>query len=136
MPVKRPRLFTWIALTLMMLTVMACTASTANISDAKMARDKDGTDATTTFAATDTFYSVVTLANAPDDTTVRAVWTAVSVEGVEPNKQLNETPLTSGSAQLNFKLSNQDPWPTGKYHIDLYLNDQKDPAKSLDFEVR
>src|SRR4051812_16323832 len=98
MPVKRPRLFVWIALALMMMTVIACSGSTANISDAKMARDKDGADATTTFAATDTFYSVVTLANAPDDTKVKAVWTAVSAEGVEPNKQLNETPLTSGSA--------------------------------------
>ena len=133
---KRPRLLTWIALALVMMTVVACSGSTANISDAKMARDKDGADATTTFAATDTFYSVVTLANAPDDTQVKAVWTAVSAAGVDPNKQLNETPLTSGSALLNFKLSNQSPWPTGKYRVDLFLNDQKDPVKSLDFEVR
>src|ERR1051325_8109441 len=85
-PMKRYGRFTWIAIALMMLTLVACSASTANISDAKMARDKDGKDATTTFAPTDSFCSVVNLSNAPDDTKVRAVWTAVSVEGVDPNK--------------------------------------------------
>jgi hypothetical protein len=128
--------FTWIAIALMMLALVACSASTANISDAKMARDKEGKDATTTFAPTDTFYSVVNLANAPDDTKVRAVWTAVSAEGIDPNKQLQEVPITSGDAQLNFKLTNSADWPTGKYRIDLYLNDGKDPVKTLDFEVR
>ncbi|HFQ94300.1 MAG TPA: hypothetical protein ENK32_09840, partial [Anaerolineae bacterium] len=52
--------------------------STANIKNATLANDEAGANATTSFAPEDTFYLLVDLANAPDDTTVKAVWTAVS----------------------------------------------------------
>ena len=28
------------------------------------------------------------------------------------------------------------PWPTGKYEVELYLDDAKEPTKALAFEVR
>jgi hypothetical protein len=106
---------------------LACgfSASTANISAAFMSLDEAGAQRTTTYAQTDTtFYAQVQLDNAPDDTVVKAVWTAVSAEGTDPNFVIDETSLTSGSAPLTFSLTNDGLWPVGGYKVDIYLNDE------------
>jgi hypothetical protein len=74
------------------------------------------------------------LPNAPDDTKVKAVWTAVSVEGADPNTLIDQTELTSGGGALTFNLSNAGPWPTGQYKVELYLNDKLD--RTLEFQVQ
>ena len=107
--------------------------STANIASARLAKDDSGAQATTTFSPTDTFYLLVDLANAPDDTTVKAEWTAVSVAGADPNTILDDVELTSGSGTLTFDLANDNPWPTGDYKVDLYLNGELD--QTLTFRV-
>jgi hypothetical protein len=124
-----------LVLSVVLLVGLACnfSASTAKIKDAKMARDNEGTQPTTTFAANDVFYCNLNLANAPDDTSVKAVWTAVAVEGIEPNTKIDESELKSGSDVLHFKLTNQNAWPAGKYKVDLYLNDKLD--QTLEFTV-
>jgi hypothetical protein len=121
---------------LLALASLACnfSASTANISSATLARDPDGQQATTVFAPQDTFYLIVELANAPDDTTVRAVWTAIEAEGVDPNFFIDEAELTSGSATLTFDLANNQPWPPGRYKVDLYLNGELE--QTLEFTVQ
>jgi hypothetical protein len=111
-------------------------ASSANISDAKMARDQEGKNPTRTFSPDEQFYCIAELSNAPKGTKVRAVWTAVKAEGAKPNTRIDEAKTTSGSGQLQFNLSNQGPWPTGDYKVDLYLNDAKKPTKTLTFEVK
>jgi hypothetical protein len=113
---------------------LGCSASTANIGDAWMARDYEGTQRTTTFGPGEVFYCVAELKNAPDDTTVKASWTAVNAEGVDPNTFIDEAVLTSGSGSLHFELSNNSLWPNGQYKVDLYLNDELD--RTLEFEVR
>ncbi len=123
-----------VVLTLGILLACAFSASTANIRSATLARDAAGEEPTTVFAPEDIFYCIVDLANAPDDTKVRATWTAVDVEGSPPNTFIDETALTTGSGQLNFDLSNVTPWPSGKYQVALYLNDELD--QTLEFEVR
>ena len=131
-------LFVTVCATLLVLALSACSfsASTANISDAKMATDKDGKHPTKVFSPKDTFYCLARLNNAPKDTTVRAVWTAVKVEGAKPNTKIDEAKAKGGSSQLRFNLTNNDPWATGKYEVELYLNDAKKPTKTLSFEVR
>lgn len=121
---------------LLILTALACSFSTANIKEAKMAKDADGAQPTTTFAQDEPFYCVVQLTNAPDDTKVKAVWTAVEAEGVDPNFKLGEKELTSGDGQLNFSYVNGEGnlWPTGKYKVELYLNDKLD--RTLEFQVQ
>ncbi len=122
-------------ISLLVLMALACSFSTAKISDAKMAKDADGNQPTTTFAQDEPFYCVVTLSNAPDDTKIKAVWTAVEAEGVEPNLNLGEKELTSGDGELNFSYTNAENklWPVGKYKVDLLLNDK--PDRSLEFQV-
>ncbi|GAB4422980.1 MAG: hypothetical protein Kow0031_01240 [Anaerolineae bacterium] len=125
-----------IVTTLLAFMLLACgfNFSTANISDAKMALDAEGASPTTVFGQEDVFYAVVTLDNAPDDTTVKASWVAVEAEGVDPGLVIDEVELTSGSGQLQFDLSNDKLWPVGKYKVDLLLNGE--PARTLEFEVQ
>jgi len=125
----------FLVLSTFLLVTLACnfSASTAKIKEAKLARDKEGTQPTTTFAQDEIFYCNVELANAPDDTKVKAVWTAVQVEGNEPNTLIDQAELTSGDGTLHFNLTNNGKWPTGKYKVELYLNDKLD--QTLEFTV-
>jgi hypothetical protein len=120
----------------LLLSILACgvSASTANIQSARMARDSEGNEPTDVFAPEETFYCIVDLANAPDDTTVKAAWTAVAVEGAEPDTFIDETELTTGSGNLHFELTNDGPWPAGTYKVDLYLNDEL--KQTLEFQVQ
>ena len=122
----------------LMLALSACSfsASTANISNAKMATDQNGKHPTKVFSPDQTFWCVADLNNASKDTKVKAEWTAVKVQGTKPNTKIDETSTKSGSGQLQFNLTNKGPWPTGKYEVELYLNDAKKPTKTLTFEVR
>lgn len=106
--------------------------STANIEEAKLARDEAGTEQTTVFDQADEFYLVGQLANAPDDTKLKAVWTAVDADGVEPNYQLDEKEVTGGG-DFYFSLSNDQLWPVGAYKVDLYLNEEL--GRTLEFTV-
>jgi len=125
-----------IAFVLLLATTLACSfnASTANIQNARMARDYDGNEPTQVFTEDETFFCVADLANAPDDTTVKAAWTAVAVEGADPDTFIDETELTTGSGTLHFELSNDGVWPTGTYKVELYLNDEL--QETLEFQVQ
>ncbi len=108
--------------------------STANIQSAVLAKDEEGSQETTTFAADDTFYLIAELANAPDDTTVKTSWYAVDVGStVEPNYLIDEGNLTFGSGTLTFNLDPESNWLPGKYKVEIYLNDELE--KTLTFEV-
>ncbi len=107
--------------------------STANIAAVRMTKDREGAQATTTFAPEDTFFLQVNLANAPDSTAVKAAWTAVNVAGAEPNTLLDNVELTGGSGELTFDLVNDGPWPTGNYKVDVYLNGELD--RTVEFSV-
>ena len=109
-------------------------ASPPRLENAVTARDSQGEESTMVFGTEDTLYAVAELESAPDETTVRAVWTAVDVEGVEPDFQIQETSLTTGSNRIYFELTNPAPWPTGRYRVDLYLSDTL--QESLGFEIR
>lgn len=126
----------FLVIALLLLSALACdlSFSTANISEATLARDAAGAEPTTVFNQDDVFYLLVDLVNAPDDTTVRAAWTAVEVEGEEPDLFIDETELTTGDGRITFDLSNDSLWPVGTYKVDLYLNDELD--RTLEFQVQ
>ena len=116
--------------------VIACgfSASTARITDAYLSTDPDGNEATEVYFPEEPFYLIVDLANAPDDTTVRASWTAVDVDGVDPDTLIDEAELESGDGRLTFDLTNDDLWPAGNYKVDIYLNDNLE--RTLEFSVQ
>ena len=132
----RHRIVSPILTLLTALLMVACefSASTANIKSATLARDEAGTQPTSTFEPDETFYLIIDLANAPDDTTVKAVWYAVDVGSVAPlNTLIDEASLTSGSGILTFNLSPDGAWAPGTYKVDLVLNDE--PNQTLDILV-
>lgn len=135
MKVKFQRYVYWLGL---LIWLVGCgggeiSFSTANIADARLTKDREGTQTTTTFTPDSIFYLQVNLANAPDDTKVKAAWTAVAVSDVEPNTALDDVELTQGSGLLTFDLTNNQPWPVGDYKVDVYLNDTLD--RTLTFRV-
>ncbi|MEX2161136.1 MAG: hypothetical protein WD751_04400 [Anaerolineales bacterium] len=135
---KTKRISTVVALLALALLVSACdfSFSTANIPNAFMAADHDGTQPTTTFRQDAVFYAIVDLANAPDDTTVKAAWIAVNADGVEANFVIEDVEITSGDGRITFDLTNAPDmlWPLGQYRVDLYLNDEL--KTSLEFQVQ
>ncbi len=119
-----------------LLSLVACefSASTANIKSATLARDPNGNQPTTTFEPGETFYLIADLANAPDDTTAKAVWYAVDVgSAAPPNTLIDEASVTSGSGTLTFNLSPDGQWAPGTYKVELYLNDEL--AQTLNITV-
>lgn len=133
---NRRKLGWFSALLALVLASVACSFSfsTAGVENLRMAKDQDGAQATTTFATTDPFYLVGELKNAPNDTKLKAVWTAVAVEGADPNTLIQEYEETGGSGPFWFKLeSNSGVWPTGRYKVEFYMNDELN--STLEFEV-
>jgi len=133
---KTNKLFIVLAGLAVLLSALACgfNVSTANIADAWMSTDEAGSDRVTVFAQDAIFYAQVDLQNAPDDTTLKAVWTAVDAQDTDPNFYITETEFTTGDGLVNFTLSNDYLWPIGTYKVDIYLNDTL--TQTLEFEVR
>jgi len=108
--------------------------STANITQAVLAKDVKGdtfepVEPTSTFPSDQAvIHLVVTVANAPSDTKVKTVWTAVDVGDAAPaNTKIDEAELTmdaSGNAHFTLSLPNSGVWPAGKYKVEIYLNDK------------
>jgi len=120
----------------LMVSALACEGSfsTASIQDAYMSLDADGNSPTTTYSQDAVFYAQVDLANAPDDTVLKAVWTVVDAEETDPNLVINETEFISSDGLIHFDLENTDYlWPIGEYKVDIYLNDTLD--RTLTFYV-
>lgn len=118
------------------LPALACggSFSTANIGETWMATDIEGNNRTTIFSPEADFYAFVELQNAPEDTQLKAVWTAVNAADTEPNLVINETEFTSGDSLVYFQLFNDQLWPAGTYKVDIYLNGTL--AKTMTFEVQ
>jgi hypothetical protein len=131
-------------ISLFVIPALACefSVSTAKITDTVMAEDAQGDNfepvgVTETYAADQsTFHAVVTVANAPSDTVVKAVWVAVDVGDVAPpNTEIDQTEIeVEGSRNVDFTLtSDSGQWPPGTYKVDIYLNDELD--RTLNFTV-
>jgi len=127
-----------LAVAALLLSACGFSFSTANIQDATLGKGYDNgdiVDPATVFAAEDQEIQLaVQVANAPDDTSVKAVWSMVDVPGYEP-MVLYESPITlnSGENIAHFSLTNDQPWPAGSYKVDIYLNDKLD--RTLEYQV-
>jgi len=123
-----------ISILLILTTACGFSLSTANIKNANMARDVNGSLEEVEFYSQDeVFICTAELANAPDDTVVTAQWFAVEADGIEPNYLIKQASVTTGSDQVYFDLSNNILWPAGTYRVDLLVNDEI--AESIEFQV-
>lgn len=122
------------AIGVLVLASLACefSASTAKISNAVLTVDETGKAATTEFTTDQPFIYIVDLANAPDDTKVKAVWYSVDDAGTAT--QFVEKEMVTGKSPITFSATNNGPWPVGKYKVELYLNDKLD--RTQEFSVK
>lgn len=125
---NKPRFYILLIVLSVLLVTLACnfTASIAKINDAYLAFDQQGTQKTSIYSPTDQFYAIISLSNAPDDTTIKAVWKG------EKDVELVENEITSGDGILYFNAGGD--WSVGKYKVDIYLNGELD--RTLEFEVK
>jgi len=122
------------AVLLLVLSALACqvSVSTARLDNVKLYKDPDRQTKTTGYAPGDTFYCILDLKNAPDDTTVKATWSSVSASG---DTLIDEYELTTGSGVLTFQLTPPEAgWPKGNYRVDLFLNGKK--KVTIEFKVK
>jgi outer membrane usher protein FimD/PapC len=120
----------------LMVSILACSFSfsSAKVENVRLVRDKEGSQATTQFNPQDTFYLVGNMTNAPDDTLLKAVWTAVKAEGATDNTVIKEVEATGGNGDFRFELAQENGnWPRGQYKVDLYMNDELN--QTLNFDV-
>jgi len=122
------------ALAMLVLSSLACefSASTASIKDAYLATDDTGATKTTEYGQDQPFVFMVDLANAPDDTKVKAVWYTVDDSGKA--EQFVEKEMVTGKSPITFTATNNGLWPVGKYKVELYLNDKLD--RTQEFSVK
>jgi hypothetical protein len=125
---------------LCLLLLGACSGSSEplKIDSVTLARD-DGSgnpgETVTSFKPTDhIFYATVNLNHLETGLKVKLSWIAVDAAGQAPNTTVAEkefTGLVGNVIDGNVSLPND--WPTGKYRLDIYLNDKL--AQSVDFNV-
>ena len=122
--------------------------STARVADAKMSKGvtekMEPIDPTSTFETTDdVVHCLVVLGNAPEKTSVKAVWTIVNAQGQKPNDKFGETTVEGGGAKNVVDFTYTPPpsgLAVGDYKVEIYLNSQpgkeEQPAKSVPFSVK
>lgn len=126
----------WLVLIAIAASILACSIdiSTAHFADPIVSRDPQGEERARAYAPGETFYCVVTLKNAPDDTRAKAVWRAVEVAGQAPDTIIGETEVTSGAGTITFEAAPpEEGWPRGNYRVELYLNGRK--TDTIPFQV-
>jgi hypothetical protein len=112
----------------------AADTATDYVYDAFLASDENGNNPTTVFQNDAVIYFIVIVDGAPSDTLLEAVWTAVEVEGEDPNLEITVTDTTVGENDtFTFNLTNDMLWPSGDYKVDLYVDGEL--SRTLEFSI-
>jgi hypothetical protein len=148
MTIQRMSALTLLGLAAVLAAACSFSFSTASIAEVQMAKgvtDKmEAINPTTMFESTDSVLNcLVKLANAPDKTVVKAVWTAVNAQGQSPNTKFGETPIETDGVKNVINFNYTPPaagLPVGDYKVDLYLNPEPGkeapPTKTVTFTVK
>lgn len=116
---------------------LACSIeiTTAYVKAADPVRDETGATKTLSFAPADTFYLLVELANAPDDSEVRVQWIQVGSGQDGGDLVIGEETIHAGSGKILFDVTHpEQQWRIGEYRAEVYLNGEQ--ARSVTFHVR
>ena len=107
-----------------------------------LVRDKgENFEAVKKFKTTDTLGVLVKLSEAKIGTKVKAAWIAVDAGGMENKKIFEKEVILTEEAlkdaktkdRVDFTLSHDNPYPTGEYKVEVFLNGEL--ADSIDFEI-
>jgi len=92
--------------------------------------DKSIADKTDTFAKTDTIYASVATEGS-GNATLKARWTFEDGQVVDESTQATSP---TGPARTEFHISKPNGWPTGKYKVEISVNDT--PAGTKEFTIK
>ena len=112
---------------LMLLGACSGSSGPVKIDSVTLARD-DGSgnagETVTNFSPTDhVFHATVTLNHIETDLKVKLTWVAVDANG-QTNQTIGSSEFTALAGNvINGQASLPNDWPTGKYRLDIYLND-------------
>lgn len=86
--------------------------------------EKNPVGPTNSYGTNDVFHAVVSIIDAPADTVFKAVWYATDIgKAGDCNTHIDETDLTTdGTRNLDFNLTPSQPWPTGAYRVEIFVN--------------
>lgn len=118
----------WALVVILMIAAgLACSVdvSTTNLKDATLTSDPDGQTRARSYTPGSTFYIAVRLNDAPDEATVRAVWRITEPDEeqtVPPGTEIGAAEVTQKDGLVVLALAPADPWPLGRYEVDIYLN--------------
>ncbi|MBI5304606.1 MAG: hypothetical protein HY868_20900 [Chloroflexi bacterium] len=133
-----------ILLAILALPALACefSFSTASITNGVMAREVKG-DNVDPVGITDAFppdqavfHAVISIKDAPKDTSVKVVWTAIDIGNAgAPNSKIGEFELKAdGTRNLDFTFKpDAGRLPPGSYKVDVQLNGKTE--RTLQFSV-
>ena len=138
-------LFLFVAITV---TTWACNVSfsTARITEATLTKEvnanKEAVGSANSFPSDiPVIHCVVKIANAPEDTKLKARWSVVNVAGQKPDK-IVETDVDSVGNNSIFDFTFKPTgggMPPGEYKVDVYLNPktgEDQPTKTLPFTIK
>jgi hypothetical protein len=94
------------------------------------------------FKPSDTFAVLVFLSEPKIGTKLKAVWTIVDAGGQQDEKILEKKVEITPEAikdveepnRINFSLTPSEPFPTGDYKVEIYLNGEL--AKTVKFKIK
>lgn len=117
---------------------LACSIeiATAYVKAADLVRDETGAAKTLSYNPADSFYLLVVLANAPDDSEVQVRWVQVGAGEDGGDLVVGEETIHAGSGKILFSAAHpeQQPWRVGEYRVEVYLNGEQTHSRT--FHVR
>ena len=93
--------------------------------------DKAITDQTDNFRPNDTIYASIATDGSAASSTLRARWTYEDGQLVDESTR---TIAPNNRERTEFHISKPDGWPTGKYQVEVFLDDKSVETKK--FEVK
>lgn len=95
--------------------------------------NKQVSDSTSKFNARDTMYVVVTTTSTPSGGNMMAKWTFETGAVVDSiMQQVEKTDSVKTTAVTEFHVMKKDPWPAGKYTIDITLDGRSLGTKTVE----
>lgn len=125
----KTRIVTLLALLALAGSALACGSSApAGVSNPVLSTDKEGTNATSTFAPTDTIYLSFDINQVDKGTSFDIKWYALNVSGQDPNTPfVTSNVVYDGSGNKIYANTNSTSggFPVGQYKVEIYMNGTK-----------
>ncbi|MGV3708562.1 MAG: hypothetical protein ACO1Q7_06950 [Gemmatimonas sp.] len=103
----------------------------------RLGDNKQVSDSTSTFGVRDTMYVVVTTDNTPTGGNMMAKWTYETGQTVDSiMQQVEKTTAEKPTAVTEFHVSKANPWPAGKYTVDITLDGRSLGTKVLEVKAK